>query len=438
MPRELNIDIGKSDGEYISIKIRIGSHVIEDRIKIRCPNEKKSGQKHEFNKNGHDTSVKNSPQQYNCDTCGKSFYGHTSKFFDSLKSNIKETINDAMKRGRIDIKALARRMNLNKSTISRLIHQILLQVIQTKKKTKTFKTKKRRSNCLLVDETFLKIAKKTWYLILVISGNNKVMAVRLVKKRSKAIILEMVRDCASRLLYGLQMLFTDGFKVYVGVARDLNQDLIHVRHIHKPPYGRIEIDTYSYDQYDVTRTTLKTTNEITAVNGYFLGQVRVKKTSLGNRKRGRKTGTKNRAKKEIKAEKKEKAKNIKKRGRPAGKKSKPKWDVQVFNHNKKKGCITAVDDSSMVLEATLNKILKQFPNMHVTTNLVEKEFSVLKKLIDFRGRRNLETWETIISAFYIIRDDPKFLEKALKHVEISFQMVNRALSTLTTCEVCSS
>ncbi|MCF2140144.1 MAG: hypothetical protein K9W44_08830 [Candidatus Lokiarchaeota archaeon] len=145
---------------------------------------------------------------------------------------------------------------------------------------------------MFIDETFLKIGRKTWYLIVVVSGNNKIMAVELVKKRTKAIIFEIVKNCADRLLYGLQLLISDGFQVYVGVARKLGKNLTHVRHIHKPPYRRIIVEIYSYDEFDVSKTIFKTTNEITTTFGWFIGHVKTTKESLGNRKRGRKRGVK--------------------------------------------------------------------------------------------------------------------------------------------------
>ncbi|MCF2138453.1 MAG: hypothetical protein K9W44_00190 [Candidatus Lokiarchaeota archaeon] len=308
-------------------------------------------------------------------------------------------------------------------------------VSKSTKRKKTFKNIRRRSNSLFIDETFLNIGKKTWYLIVVVSGNNKIMAVELVKKRTKEKILEIVKDCADRLLYPLELLVSDGFLAYVGVARELKQNLTHIRHIHKPPYGRITVEIYSYDQFHVTKTTFQTTNEITAIGGWFIGQVKTSKESLGKKKRGRKKGSKNRPKHVIEAEKKKKLENRKPRGRPSGKTNKKEWDVHVFNHDKKRGRIKALGGSSYVVAAAMNTILKQFHNMYITSNLVEKEFSALKKFIDFRGRRSIEMWQDLLLSYFIIRDEPKILDKILKRVNISYQIVVKSLSAITSCQV---
>ncbi len=184
------------------------------------------------------------------------------------------------------------------------------------------------------------------------------MAVELIKKRTREKILEIVKDCADRLLYGLQLLISDGFRVYMSVARALKVNLTHVRHIHKPPYGRIIIEIYSYTEFEVSKTIFKTTNEITAKYGWFIGQIKTTKESIGKKKRGRKRGGKNRPKHIIEAEKKEKAKNSKHRGRPPGKSTNKDWDVHVFNHDKKRGRIIALGGSVSVASAAMNIILK--------------------------------------------------------------------------------
>jgi len=437
MIRTCEIETLQSDGIQLPIKIELGSKIIYDLISIICPNEIEGKIKHLLVNNGHDTSVIGNPQQIVCQTCGKSFYPHTSKFFKEMKDDIREIIAESLKRGRLNAKALSRRLQLNKSTISKLLLQIIQIISKSVTKSKIFKNKKRRSNCLFIDETFLKIGKKTWYLIVVVSGNNKIMAVELVLKRSKENILKIVRDCADRLLYGLQILVSDGFLVYIGVARALNKDLIHIRHIHKPPYGRIIIEIYKYGEFDFHKTSFATTNEITAVNGYFLGQIKITKESLGKKIRGRKPGSKNRPKEVILAEKKQKQKNRIPRGRPPGKTNKQDWELHIFNHDKKGGQITALNGSSSSVTAVMNKILKQFRNMHITSNLVEKEFSALKKLIDFRGRRSMEIWDDLLYSYYIIRDEPKILKHILSKCEISYNMVKKSLPKIISCQVCA-
>lgn len=430
---ELKIESIKEYDAVVSFTL--GKHSAKTSIPIQCPNESLGGKKHEIAMNGHDTSVKGHPQQFTCKSCGKNFYAHTSKFFEDLKPEIRSLVESIVENGKLNVSKLKEGLDMDKSAASRLLRKIIRKILQTINTHQSFFKMKRKSTILFIDETFLTINHKTWYLIVITNGDNEIMAIKLVKRREKSIILDMVNECATRMPNGLEMLITDGFTTYKGVARGLNRAIIHVRHIHKPPYGRIEIDTYTYTKHDVIITTAKTTNEILAVNGYFLAQVKEEKRSLGKRKRGRKPGAPNRSKEVIKAEKKAKEKNKKSRGRPKGSKNKQEWITHVFNHRKKVGVILAVGDSSKVVETAMNNLLRHFGNKYITTNLVEKEFSVLKKLIDFRGKRNEKLWAEILNAYFTIRDNPSILEKALESLKISSQMVQKMLPLLTHCEV---
>ncbi|MHA1856727.1 MAG: hypothetical protein ACTSYY_11835, partial [Promethearchaeota archaeon] len=179
--------------------------------------------------------------------------------------------------------------------------------------------------------------------------------------------------------------------------------------------------------------------EITKVNGYFIARITEKRKAVkGGKKRGRKAGGKNRPKDVIQAEKKRKSHKKRKRGRKKGSRISPtRGEIHVFFHDKKRGCVETAGQSSQVVTATLNKILKLFPDMWITTNLVEKEFSALKKILCFRGRRNVELWINLITVYFAIRDDPKILKKALNSIEISSTIVNMAMPALLTNEICA-
>lgn len=429
--RNINIDINIKEILTATISIGIGKHQIEHTVPILCPNQDNGNNSHYIVRNGKDTKTKDKYQQFWCHTCGSSFYAHTSKEFKALEIEIKDVIESTIKGGHIKIERLASRLNIKKSKASKLLGSILKAIVQDRRNYKFFLKKRRRSSVLFVDETFLTIHGKTWYIIVVMSGNNKIMDVKLVKHRTKDVLLAIIKDCEKRLLYGLKILISDGFTPYKGVALGIGHSLIHVRHIHKPPYGRVEFDIYKFVQGKVHITTGKTTNEITKINGYFIVRISVKKVKITADKKGRKMGSKNRSKEVIEAEKKRKSGEKLKRGRPKGSTNPMKIEeINVFFHNKKEGCMESRGGSSDEVAAALNEILKQFPNMHITTNLVEKEYSVLKKLVCFRGRRSVETWIILLMAYYSIRDDPKILKTVLKNIQISPKTVIEAMPSL--------
>jgi len=405
---------------YVEIvEITLGNKIIHESIPIICPNQITNDTSHRIVRNGHDSGNSKNSQQYLCKTCNKSFYGHTSREIVSLTSQLRSILSDRLKDGRLNTGIIAASLNISQTSASRILHKIL-QLIPESPKFKDVRLKQRNSNSLFVDETFLKIGGKTWYLIVVLSGNQKIMDFRLVEHRNLEVLLDMIRDCASRLNYTLKLLITDGFQVYKGVAYALRRDLTHIRHIHKPPYGRIEFDIYSVAEHNVKILHVESSTDISAYSGYFLATSKSSVKNYGTKKKGRRAGGINRSKEIIEKEKAEKLKNKRKRGRPKGIKVKEKaMELHVFEHNKKDGWVRAVCDSSKPIANALNTVFRQFAEKSITTNLVENIFSVLKKLINFRGQRNVDGWQKLLIGYFALRDNPKLLDHVLKSVKLN-------------------
>lgn len=416
---------------YDTVTFTVGATEYSDLVPIICPNEQTSVRHHNIVKNGHETSSKKKPQQYRCNTCRKTFYSHTSREILHFSDQIRMRISAALEGGKLNTMHLMTTLEISASSASRILQKILDNICNCSK-YRNLREKHRNSDTIIVDETFLKIGKKTHYLIVIISGNGKIMDFRLVKQRSADLITKMVRRCGSRLNYSFRLLVTDGFQVYVGVAKALKRNIIHIRHIHKPPYGRIEIDFYSVNIKGAKIVRLRSTSEISKYEGYFLVTAENRYFSYGNSKRGRKAGGSNRPKEIIETEKERRKQALNKRGRPRGKR-KPRIqpEIYVFENMGKDGRVRAVADSPQEIADALSRVMKQFPRKCITTNLVENVFSVLKKLINFRGRRTLEKWDQLLTGYFILRDNPKVLHTVMKDLEISSRMQSSIISSLS-------
>ncbi|TFF95153.1 MAG: hypothetical protein EU547_07850 [Promethearchaeota archaeon] len=62
----------------------------------------------------------------------------------------------------------------------------------------------------------------------------------------------------------------------------------------------------------------------------------------------------------------------------------------------------------------------------MTSNLIEQEFSSLKRLLDFSGNRSLDTWNLILTFYFTIREYPGAVEQAIKDIKIAPRIVHRA------------
>jgi hypothetical protein len=436
-------DLSNFSPEFVvPLTFSIGDYSRTEQIPVKCPNEKDPSHPHDLVKNGRDTHLKTAPQQFLCRTCGNSFYAHTSKFVTDLERDLKDLIRTTIQNGKISLPALSSRLRVKQSLASHLLGRILDRVSKFIKSHPSFRKKIRRSTVLFVDETFIKICHKTWYLIVAISGTNEIMDLKLTEHRDEATLLPFIQSCTKRLLFGLWLLVTDGLQAYKGIAKTLAKEygrsLVHIRHIHKPNYHDIEMD-----YYDITPTHLKITtsnywNDVFRIGGAFVAYVRERSEPLQARTRGRKAGGKNRPKEVIAQAKIQKQNANKKRGRPKGStKDKNRGEPNVFVYKKTVGSVEALWKSSEAVAAALNIALEQFAGFYITTNLIEKEFSVLKELLDFRGRRNPDHWFDLLTAYYALRDDPGLLECVLDELNISPRTIRHAMSALVTTEILS-
>ena len=78
----------------------------------------------------------------------------------------------------------------------------------------------------------------------------------------------------------------------------------------------------------------------------------------------------------------------------------------------------------------LESLLPFFKGKCITTNVAEGTFSSTKHLMEFRGRREVETWKESLHAFFAMHWDPSILDDALESLDMHSQTKDRMLDTL--------
>ncbi|MHA1785368.1 MAG: DDE-type integrase/transposase/recombinase [Candidatus Helarchaeota archaeon] len=390
-------------------------------VPILCPISLRGCKSKEIVKNGHDTSVKGSPQIFHCKDCGKYFYAHTSAFFQEVELRLREELLEFFVQGKFNADGLKSMLNCSKSTISRIFQQVVNAMNESTSLLDLWSFPK-SCEALFVDETWININGKTFYLIVVVNEEQEVLAWDLVESRTKERIISILRQVESRIDKQISILVTDDFSTYKGVATGLAYDLTHVRHVHKPPYGRICIDLIRHSKKSVKTIHVATMNDIFQKENTFLVRVsESQKTKHETGKRGRKKGSKNRPKKIIRAEKKRKRKRKKRGPKNPFKHGK----THVYHYFNDERGIGVLGHSNPEIGANLEELAKIFKEKCITTNLIEQEFSSLKKLIDFRGKRTLSTWISTINFYFTIRANPEILERTLQSTRICPHTIHR-------------
>lgn len=210
-----------------------------------------------------------------------------------------------------------------------------------------------------------------------LSDKGNVLAFELVKQRKKEKILELFKKAEQRLGKEVKIFMTDDFSTYKGVATGLGRDIIHVRHIHKPPHGRIVVDMIEYREKEIVTHHYATTFDILVDTNTFIVQISESVKKIHKKgKRGRPKGSKNRPKEVIEEDKRQKE------GEKGQKKKGPKdpfkdAETHVYHYDKEKGLFLPMYESDDTFVECLQELFKVFGNKHITTNPVENVFSVL-------------------------------------------------------------
>jgi hypothetical protein len=406
------------------VQVGWGDEFSTFEIKIECPETLNGCSSENIIKRGHDTKVKGHPQHYECTDCERHFFPHTSGFFSKLETSINERLFSVLKDRKIDIALLCEILGSSPSTISNLLRYIVEKVAHHPK-TELFWESPINGEVVYIDETFIKILKKTWYLIVFLSEKGNVLAFKLVKKRCKEKILALFKKAEQRLGKKAKMMITDDFQVYKSVVTDLGRDMIHVRHIHSPPYGRIVVDMIEHQEKEIITRHYATSFDILLDTNTFLVQVSESVKKIHKKgKRGRPKGVRNRPKELVEEERrqKEEQKGQKKRGPKDPFKN---AETHVYHYDKEKGLFLPMYESDETFVECLQELLKVFGNKHITTNPVENIFSVLKKLIDFRGKRDLEYWRLLLTYYFTVRECPLILKEVLDELSFSPQMLHK-------------
>lgn len=411
--------------EIFQVQVGWEGKVSTFEIGIECPQTSKGCSSESVIKRGHDTKVKGHPQHYECKDCNKHFYPHTSGFFSKLENSINKRLFSVLKNGKIDNNLLCEMLGSSPSTISNLM-RFIVEKVANHPKTEIYWKSPINGDAIYIDETFIKICKKTWYLIVFLSDKGNVLAFELVKQRKKDKILELFKRAERRLGKEVKTFFTDDFSTYKGVATDLGRDIIHVRHIHKPPHGRIVVDVVEHREKEIVTRHYATTFDILVDTNTFIVQVSESVKKIHKKgKRGRPKGGKNRPKEVIEDEKRQKE------GQKGKKKKGPKdpfkdAETHVYHYDEKKGLFLPMYRSDETFVECLQELLRVFRNKHITTNPVENVFSVLKKLIDFRGKRNLDYWQLLLTYYFTVRECPSILKEILGELSLSPQMLHKS------------
>jgi transposase-like protein len=363
--------------------------------------------------------VKGKSQNVVCKNCGKSFYPHTIYHAKQFIPDLKAVIKDCLAGGHLNNQRLKNALHKSDSTTSALLERIVALVNESPI-AKAFWSQPVEARALFADETFITIDSRTWYIIAIRAPDGQVLNVDIVEHRTADILLDLIIAAMKRLVAPLTMLITDGFSAYKNVANRIGYDLLHVQCIHKPPYKRVIIDQIHHEGNKIITTTLATSDDILNGTNAFVAQESCRVETKVKGKRGRPKGSKNgTGKKKYLSPPTESHPNDK---RPREYRN---GTTRVFFFDAKAGTVTAFLEEGKPRHAGLESLIAVFCGMCITTNIVESFFSLIKQLLNFRGRRSVEQWRDVLKACVAIWSCPHILEEILDKKKKSHNIKNK-------------
>ena len=248
---------------------------------IWCP--KCGPNRNYLKKNGCDTNHSAHPQLFFCKRHQIHFYAHTSWIFSQLSEIVFERIISDLFEKRLDAKSVATIHEVSPSLISQIRHHfdqaLEWKLDQIKSKRQLLQQHPELpvplENAIYWDETFFRIGKISWALILIIDAQGRPLIWKFSRYRKVQIYLDLLQNIKAQL--PLNPIFIgDGWNAYQKTCLRLTQDCFLIEHLHSHPWQVVRLHQFQFDS--VTKTTIQnsieipynTFNQNTSVIGYAL------------------------------------------------------------------------------------------------------------------------------------------------------------------------
>lgn len=303
-------------------------------------------------------------------------------------------------------KTIARKYHLSDGSISQLrthledaiqAHHGLDQLVNIPQPDRT----------IALDETFIKIAGKSVYIIIATGyTTHKTLGLKVSATRKEEDIREVFDEADSNTKDPIMAASVDGWGASQAMAKNLNREFTLIIHKHKKPYEKAVIRHFTYTKTDRIITDIGVKVDVFKRRGKREYYYHVKTEPLTQpppNPVGRPKGAKTRKKKPKKKTKKTKGRKGLFLVFDKGKKGYMKIDPYRKTLKVSKACPETV-------AAALNMVIFIYAQITIQNNLAENINSVLQSIIRLKGPKSIESAEKRLRATLIIRNDPTIIE----------------------------
>lgn len=255
------------------------------------------------------------------------------------------------------------------------------------------------------DETFFRIGRTSWALILLIDAYGRPLAWKFSRKRDSRIYQELIQAIQIQLP-PIPIFIGDGWNAYQKTCIALTRECFLIEHLHSHPWRFVRLHHFQFNQK--TNTTIQNSVEIPynsfvqnkPITGFALQrQHEIKDSKTPSKKRGRPLGTKDKCKRHSKYFPKPSGakRPLKKRGRKSIRQNGRRFHfhpnpLSVGWQIKWEG--TAPDPpqipipSTTEVELLLDLTYKVMSGKSIQSNRIESKNRVIKDITPTRGFKN--------------------------------------------------
>lgn len=383
--------------------------------------------------NGFDDKFDYPVQFYKCKIHARTFYAHTSWLMQKLSEIIIQRIMLKIFSGSVPGNDIAERYKISAPTLSKLVNQsekyvdsVINRINEEKRKYKQLSLPTMLKDVIWIDETFFKVGKKSWALILAVDYNGMVLGWKFGRKRESKDIIEVLNQVGEHIA-NWQVVIGDGAKAYAKAIRSFHKRAYLIQQFHTHPWERARITEFTPSgTHLIVENVIELDYQALESQSPQIGYAITKKYKLNvtKKKRGRPKGAKN--VQGTKKTKKTKTK-LKKRGPKTATSSGRAFQ---FGHNMEfldvdwlQPRIQTVDIPS---KEGVNRILwvvfMIFGNKSIVSNRIESVNSEIKQIIPNRGMRNEKHIENRIKRFVQVKNGISITSSSSSKIPVSARL----------------
>ena len=259
-----------------------------------------------------------------------------------------------------------------------------------------------------------------------VDGSGHVLVWEFIRKRTAENIYKIISKAIDKLRYFPEIIVSDDFSTYKKVAKMLNRDIIHIRHIHKGLRYHIIIDAIKHEKDKIVIRHIATTNDIFKGENVFM----TRESNTIEKKRGKgKKGRKREPENKIRSRTRQ-TENESKKTKRGGKNYFKKGVPYLYRYRVGANTVSPVWNDNDYTVEILGIVSKYFNRKSITSNIVEQQFSLLKRLVNFGVRRNKKEWELTLYLYYSIREFPEVVREIINDSRLCSRIVRRSKSLI--------